>query len=132
MIFRLESSNGQPLYVQLMQQIRHAIETGVLRSGDQLPSIRMLAEQLVVSPTTIVKAYSELAREGVLELQQGSGAFIARTRRFRDLGPRIQAAGARVNELVAELRGQGLRDDEIQRMFEQALLQPAPKAVTRR
>ena len=50
-------NSGQPLYLQLMQQIRHAAETGALRDGEQLPSIRVLADELVVSPNTIVKAY---------------------------------------------------------------------------
>src|SRR5713101_4422 len=73
MFFNLTPTTGQPLYLQLMQQIRHAAETGALRDGDQLPGIRTLAEELVVSPNTIAKAYSELEHEGLLELRQGSG-----------------------------------------------------------
>ena len=55
-IFKLNPSTGQPLYLQLVQQVRYAIETGVLRDGDTLPGIRTLAEELVVSPNTIAKA----------------------------------------------------------------------------
>ncbi len=54
MFFKLNPVTGQPLFVQLMQQIRHAAETGVLRDGEQLPSVRALSQQLVVSPNTIV------------------------------------------------------------------------------
>src|SRR6266481_8760911 len=75
--FRLQPSSGVPIYVQLMEQIRHAIETCALAPGDQLPGIRVLAQQLVISPNTVVKAYTELDREGVIELRQGSGAFVA-------------------------------------------------------
>ena len=57
--FKLTPTTGQPLYLQLMQQIRHAAETGALHDGDQLPGIRTLAEELVVSPNTVAKAYSE-------------------------------------------------------------------------
>lgn len=78
MLFRLKSIAGQPLYLQLMQQIRHAIENGILLDGDQLPGIRSLAQELVISPTTVSKAYSELEHEGFLDLRQGSGAFIPR------------------------------------------------------
>jgi GntR family transcriptional regulator len=63
MLFKLNPSAGQPLYLQLMQQIRHAVENGALRQGDQLPGIRSLAEELVISPTTVAKAYSELEHE---------------------------------------------------------------------
>src|ERR1700733_12027434 len=76
MIFRLNQSSGIPLYLQLMEQVKHAIETGALREGDQLPTIRRVAEDLVMNPNTVVRAYRELEHEGVLELKHGSGAFI--------------------------------------------------------
>src|SRR6202000_1370795 len=76
MIFRINQSAGIPLYLQLMEQVKHAVETGALREGDQLPTIRKLAEDLVMNPNTVVRAYRELEHEGVLELKHGSGAFI--------------------------------------------------------
>jgi GntR family transcriptional regulator len=126
MLFKLTPSAGQPLYLQLMQQIRHAIETGALRDGDQLPGIRTLAEELVVSPGTVAKAYSELEHDGVLALHHGAGAFVCETRRTRRLGERVQAARQRVDVLIARLREEGLLDDEIRRLFEAGLLQTAP------
>lgn len=122
-IFRLQPTGGQPLYLQLMQQIRHAVESGALRDGDQLPGIRTLAEELVVSPNTIAKAYSELEHEGLLELHQGSGAFISVSRRARSFANDIQAASKSVTRLVEELRERDFLDEEIRRMFEAALLQ---------
>lgn len=59
-----------------MEQAKHAVETGALREGDQLPSICKLAEDLMMNPNTVVRAYRELGYEGVLELKHGSGAFI--------------------------------------------------------
>ena len=70
MFFKLTATSGQPLYVQLVQQIRHAAECGTLRHGDQLPGIRTLAEELLVSPNTVAKAYTELEHDGILELRQ--------------------------------------------------------------
>jgi GntR family transcriptional regulator len=125
MLFRLNPAGGQPVYVQLMQQIRHAAETGLLRDGDQLPGIRTLAEQLVVSPNTVVKAYSELENEGLLEMRQGSGAYISLNRRTRHMTDRAQEARRRVRDLVERLRDDGLQDDEIRRAFEAELLYPA-------
>ena len=76
MIFRLNQSSGIPLYLQLMEQVKHAVETGALHEGDQLPTIRKLAEDLVMNPNTVARAYRELEHEGVLEVKHGSGAFI--------------------------------------------------------
>ena len=105
-----------------MQQIRHAVETGALREGDQLPGIRTLAEELVVSANTVAKTYSELEHEGLLELRQGAGAYITTTRRARTVGGRVQQARRRIRELVDALREGGLRDEEIRRAFEAELL----------
>lgn len=131
MLFKLTPTTGQPLYLQLMQQIRHAIENGALRDGDQLPGIRTLAAELIVSPNTVAKAYSELEHEGVLELRQGSGAFITVNRRTRSLADRVQAANKRVNEFVEQLREEGFLEAEIRRMFEAALLYQ-PEIVRKR
>lgn len=72
----LDSSSGLPLYRQLADQIRFLIQSGVLCEGQRLPSIRQLAGELAVNPTTIVKALSELSHAGVIELQHGRGAFV--------------------------------------------------------
>ena len=125
MFFKLTPTTGQPLYLQLMQQIRHAAETGALRDGDQLPSIRTLAEELVVSPNTIAKAYSELEHEGLLELRQGSGAFVCLKRRTRSLTDQVQVAHHRIRDVIERLREDGLLDEEIRRAFEAELLYPA-------
>jgi GntR family transcriptional regulator len=122
MFFKITPTSGQSLYLQLMQQIRHAVENGALRDGDQLPGIRTLAQELVVSPNTIAKAYSELEHEGLLELRQGSGAFISVNRRARSLSNRMQTASRSVTELVEQLREKDFHDEEIRRMFEAALL----------
>src|SRR4029077_20673431 len=122
MFFKLNPTTGQPLYLQLMQQIRHAAETGALQDGQMLPGIRTLAEELVVSPNTIAKAYSELEHAGVLELRQGAGAFVGVKRRARNLRDHVQAARRRIRDLIDTLRDDGLSDEEIRRAFEAELL----------
>jgi GntR family transcriptional regulator len=131
MFFKLTPTAGQSLYLQLVQQIQHAVESGALRDGDQLPGIRTLAQELVVSPNTIAKAYSELEHEGLLELRQGSGAFISVNRRTRSLSNHVQAASRSVIDLVEDLRERDFRDEEIRRMFEAALLHQ-PQTVRKR
>jgi len=124
-LWQLNPAAGQPVYLQLMQQIRHAIETGVLQAGDQLPGIRPLAVELVVSHNTVAKAYSELEHEGLIELRHGSGAFVARRRRTASRADRVREAAGRVRELVESLEASGLAAEEIQRLFEAALYFPA-------
>jgi GntR family transcriptional regulator len=125
MIFTLNPSSGQPLYLQLMQQIRHAVETGVLQSGDALPGIRTLAEQLVVSPNTVAKAYSELEHKGLLELRHGSGAYVSGNRSTKSRTDRLRQAQERVRALVERLQREGLSEKEIQRLVEAELFYTA-------
>jgi GntR family transcriptional regulator len=120
-IFKLNPVEGQPLYLQLMQQIRHAVETGVLQDGDLLPGIRTLAQELVVSHNTVAKAYSELAHEGLLELRHGSGAYIAAGQKFQIRSEKVLGAQTRIRSLVDELHGEGLSGEELRRLFESAL-----------
>jgi len=74
---QLDAHSGLPVYRQVMDQIRCYAASGALRPGAQLPSIRELARALAVNPATIVKAYTELQHEGLLEIKQGKGAFLA-------------------------------------------------------
>ena len=122
MIIKPNPSLGVPIYLQLVEQVKHAIETGALRAGDQLPSIRPLAEELVINANTVAKAYRELEREGVGGLRQGAGAFIANTGRARQGGSdRVRGAQPLVAETVEQLRARGLSDEEIRRLFEAEL-----------
>jgi GntR family transcriptional regulator len=128
-IFTVNPSSTQPLYLQVMQQIRHAIDTGVLQPGDPLPGVRTLAQQLVVSPNTIVKAYTELEHEGLLESRHGSGAYVKAKRVTKARTDRVRHAQLRVRAVVNRLREEGFSDDEIQRLVEAALFYAAPAGV---
>ena len=79
MLFRPNPSSGVPIYLQLMEQVKHSIETGALRAGEQLPGIRPLAEELVINPNTVAKAYRELEHDGLVEATPGRGTFISGT-----------------------------------------------------
>src|SRR5438874_3457848 len=91
MLFRPNPSSGVPIYLQLMEQVKHGIETGALRPGEQLPGIRPLAEELVVNPNTVAKAYRELEHEGVIELRQGAGAFVSGNAGAKELTDKVRA-----------------------------------------
>src|ERR1700753_3876685 len=74
---RISASSGVPVYLQLEQQIRHAVAAGVLRSGDPLPSTRRAAAELRINPNTVARAFQNLEREGVIRTVPGGGTFVA-------------------------------------------------------
>jgi len=121
MLFRPNPSTGVPIYLQLMEQVKHGIETGALRPGEQLPGIRPLAEELVINPNTVAKAYRELEHEGVIELRHGAGAFVAVNPRAKKLGDKFRAGQTIVAAAVEKLRARGVTDDEIRRLVEAEL-----------
>jgi GntR family transcriptional regulator len=121
MLFRPSPSSGVPIYLQLMEQVKHGIETGALRPGEQLPGIRPLAEELVINPNTVAKAYRELEHEGVIELRHGAGAFVATGPRPKKATDNLRAGQTLVASTVERLRARGLGDDEIRRLFEAEL-----------
>jgi GntR family transcriptional regulator len=118
MLFRPNPSLGVPIYLQLMEQVKHAIETGALRAGEQLPGIRPLAEELVINPNTVAKAYRELEHEGVIELRHGAGAFVTANARPRKTTDTLRAAQAIVAGAIDKLHARGVTDEEIRRLFE--------------
>jgi GntR family transcriptional regulator len=118
-IFHLNHSSGIPVYLQLMQQIRHGVETGALRAGERLPTIRSLAEELVVNPNTVVRAYRELQHEGIVELRQGSGAYVGQS--VVDRGKVMTKAGKLIGVAIERLVALGLSEEEIRRIVESEL-----------
>ena len=76
MDFQIDNKTGIPIYRQIIEQVKLAVSRDDMGTGDQLPTVRQLAVDLSINPNTVVRAYRELEREGVLESQQGSGTFI--------------------------------------------------------
>jgi GntR family transcriptional regulator len=121
LLIRPNPSSGVPIYLQLIEQVKHAIDTGALRPGEQLPGIRPLAEELVINPNTVAKAYRELEHDGVIELRHGAGAFVAPQAGAKKLTDRLRAGQATVAAAVERLRARGTTDAEIRRLFEAEL-----------
>lgn len=119
MTFRLNPSSGVPIYLQLMEQVKHAIETGALRAGEQLPTIRKLSEDLVMNPNTVVRAYRELQHEGVIELKHGSGAYISES--VASEAKVTSEARTIVRSAIDRLISLGLSEDAARRLFDNEL-----------
>ncbi|SHJ72735.1 GntR family transcriptional regulator [Desulfofundulus thermosubterraneus] len=99
MWFRVEPGRGVPIYVQLMEQIRRAVASGVLAPGEQLPSVRELALQLSINPNTVSRAYQELEHEGIIYTLRGRGTFVAASSHTLTDRERLR----RLNEAVEKL-----------------------------
>ncbi len=122
MILHLETTSGVPIYRQVCDQISAQVASGRLTVGQRIPSVRELAKTLAVNPMTISKAYSELEREGTIEIRRGVGTFVARnvprltsaerTRLLRQIAERLAIEAKRLDvphERVVEIVGAALR-----------------------
>ena len=128
---RLNPSSGTPLYLQLLEHLKHSIETGAIRAGEQLPSVRKMAEDLVINPNTVVRAYRDLEHEGIVVLKHGSGVFVresivARTDLMKKAEPILRSAVDRLESL-------DLTEEEIRRLMENELaMRRTAKQTTKR
>ncbi len=77
--FHLDIHTGVPAYLQIVQQVKQALRLGLLEVGDQLPTVREVVEQVIINPNTVLKAYRELEREGLVVSRPGQGTFIIQT-----------------------------------------------------
>src|SRR6185295_9787613 len=77
--FHLDAASGLSPYLQLVRQVRHALRLGLLREGDQLPTVKDVVATLAINPNTVLKAYRELEHEGLVSARPGKGTFVTRT-----------------------------------------------------
>ncbi len=114
----IDARSGVPIYVQLVAQIRHAVEVGSLGAGDRLPTVRALAEELTVAPNTVVKAYNELQRMELIESRPGVGTVVAEGVGEAAREQRIEALFERLSVLVRDAVGLGITEDELWERFD--------------
>lgn len=111
--FRLDSHSGVPVYRQMIDQVQGAIAMGVLRPGDQLPTVRMVAVELAINPNTVMRAYRELEIRGFLDTQQGTGTFVADRPDGITHEERERMLFQLVGEFVARAGAAGITIDEL-------------------
>lgn len=100
----ISPSDGVPIYLQIVQQVRRLVAAGELEEGEELPSIRTLAEQLVVNPNTIARAYRELETAGVVTFSRGMGTFVAATDLRSVSEERQSILAENIDQLLADSR----------------------------
>ena len=111
MVVNIDPRDARPLYLQIMDEVRRALVVGSLKPEDPVPSVRELASELVVNPRTVLQAYRELEREGVLYVRRGQGTFVAlNTQPAGDERRELGLAVARRALLEARRNGLGLEE----------------------
>jgi GntR family transcriptional regulator len=114
--FHLDGSTGLPPYQQIVRQVRHALRLGLLREGDQLPTVKDVVAQLAINPNTVLKAYRELEHTGLVAARPGVGTFVTST--LTDTTLAAHAPLRRdLERWVAKARRAGLDDESIEALF---------------
>ncbi len=109
----VDPRSGVPIYVQLVEQIQHAVEVGRVGPGERLPTVRRLAADLAIAPNTIVKAYGELRRLGLVESRAGVGTVVAEGVGEVARERQIAAVFERLRVLVRDAAALGISEDDL-------------------
>lgn len=118
--FRVDGRSSVPPYLQIVQQVRQALRMGVLSMGDQLPSVREVVAVTAVNPNTVLKAYRDLEREGLVRGRPGMGTFVIRTLPGTDPAAQRRFLAA-MTDLLRSARSAGLRPDDIESIYRTAV-----------
>lgn len=113
MHLRLDHSSGEPIYRQIVEQIKYRIASGQLSPSQKLPSIRILAGELKINPRTVVKAYEELSHAGLLVMRQGQGVFVAEQRQTTPTEVRRKVIAQLARRLLSEASRLGADGTEV-------------------
>lgn len=115
MYFHIEDGSGVPVYLQLKEQVLHAISRGRLKPGDQLPTVREVAVDLTINPNTVNRAYAELEREGMLSSHRGRGTFVSEAGKRADVSTQETRLADIARRALGEARSYGFAPKDVLR-----------------
>ena len=119
-LLRLDTKSGVPPYLQLVQQVTHALRMGILDVGDQLPTVKEVAAGLAINPNTVLKAYRELEHAGMVEGRPGVGTFVTQRPPGPPAGAHVSLARS-LGHWIDKARAVGLDDAAIEALVQSAL-----------
>ena len=119
MQLHISTGDGLPIYLQIASQIKYLAASGRLAPGDEVPPIRPLAQQLLINPNTVARAYLELEREGIVVKRHGSGTYISDQGSPLARKERLKIIMDRVDALLIESRHLGLEPDELFKLLKE-------------
>ena len=117
--FQLDSTSGVATYLQLVQQVHQALRLGILEPGDQLPTAQQVVGRLAINPNTVLKAYRDLEREGLVRARPGQGTFIVGSLPSTDPAAQQRFISS-MSEWLRSARAAGLVPDEIEAIYRSA------------
>ena len=126
--FHLDGRSGVSPYLQIVQQVRQALRVGILREGDQLPTVKEVVGQLAINPNTVLKAYRELEHEGLASARPGVGTFVTGSLGAESIaaqGPLRQA----LQRWIVKARRAGLDDESIEALFRDSFRSAAEEDI---
>src|SRR3954471_24340122 len=118
MQIHISTADGVPIYLQIVNQIKYLVSSGRLAVGEELPPIRTLAEQLVVNPNTVARAYRELEAIGIVEKRRTAGTYVSDQGSPLARRERLKILSERVDALLAEARQMDVSFEELMRLAE--------------
>ncbi len=118
---RIDTSSGVPIYLQLIEQVKYHIATGVLKADDELPSVRALAGEHLVNPNTVARAYLELEREGVIYKKRGLGTYVAEKGVDMSVKEKVKIVRELMEKALVQGSQLGLDAESLRRVFEESL-----------
>jgi len=113
MYLHISPAEGKPIYRQIVDQIKYLVAAGRLQAGEELPPIRVLAEELLINPNTVARAYRELEVAGLLSKRQGAGTYISGGGSPLAHQERLRIISERVDALLAEARQMDISTEEL-------------------
>jgi len=119
MQLHVSPSDGQPLYRQIVTQVKYLVASGRLNAGDEMPPIRTLAEELLINPNTVARAYRELEVAGILTKRQGAGTYVSAEGSPLAVEERLKILAERVDALLAEAAQMQVGLDELMDLLRQ-------------
>jgi GntR family transcriptional regulator len=114
--FSLDGRSGVSPYLQVVHQVRHALRLGLLREGDQLPTVKDVVARLAINPNTVLKAYRELERDGLVAARPGIGTFVTRSLTDASLAAH-EPLRRDLRRWLAKARRAGLDEESIEALF---------------
>jgi GntR family transcriptional regulator len=118
--FQLDPTSGVATYLQLVQQVHQALQLGILEPGDQLPTAQQVVGKLAINPNTVLKAYRDLERQGLVRPRPGQGTFVVGTPPRTDPAAQAQFL-ASMTEWLRSARAAGLGPDDIEAIYRTAV-----------
>lgn len=121
MFFKINTSNGVPVYEQVARQIMFAVASGGLESGEMVPSVRQMAKDLAINPNTVARAYRQLQDQGIVATVRGSGLEVTKGASGKCKSARLRLIRERIKQVVIEARRSQMSDEEIRKIVSEQL-----------